>query len=184
MTRFGKVGSSSWMIKPNPRRCSLFGRSRWSSRSNELSSFISRSRNRAWTAAVDIARRVDPVGPAAERAPAVSSGSLLIDQGFVIVYAHASKLNIENAIGTHGLHPANVDCPDCKGTGQVDQHGGLRQKSCWRCAIGEGGDARDGPSGHCGTMTLFAPRRKPRGVVGSSAQHRYILRSCPHSASS
>jgi len=60
--------------------------------------------------------------------------SLLIDQGFVIVYAHVSKLNIENSIGTHGLHPANVECPDCKGTGQVDQHGGLRQKSCWRCA--------------------------------------------------
>jgi hypothetical protein len=60
--------------------------------------------------------------------------SLLVDQGFVIVYAHVSKLNIENPIGTHGLHPASTECPDCKGTGQVDQHGGLRQKTCWRCA--------------------------------------------------
>ena len=60
--------------------------------------------------------------------------SLLIDQGFVIVYAHVSKLNLEKPIGTHGLHSANVECPDCKGTGQVDQHGGLRQKTCWRCA--------------------------------------------------
>jgi hypothetical protein len=60
--------------------------------------------------------------------------ALLVDQGFVVIHAHVSKLNLENPIGTHGLHPANVDCPDCKGTGQVDQHGGLRQKSCWRCA--------------------------------------------------
>jgi hypothetical protein len=34
---------------------------------------------------------------------------VLIDQGFVIVYAHVSKLNIENPIGTHGLHPADVE---------------------------------------------------------------------------
>ena len=60
--------------------------------------------------------------------------SLLVDQGFVIVHAHVSKLNLENPIGTHGLHPANMECPDCKGSGQVDQHGGLGQKSCWRCA--------------------------------------------------
>jgi hypothetical protein len=60
--------------------------------------------------------------------------SLLIDQGFVIVYAHESKLDIEIPTGTHGLHPANTECADCKGSGQVDQHGGLRQKSCWRCA--------------------------------------------------
>jgi hypothetical protein len=43
----------------------------------------------------------------------LSLRALLIDQGFVIVYAHVSKLNIENPIGTHGLHPANVECPDC-----------------------------------------------------------------------
>jgi hypothetical protein len=60
--------------------------------------------------------------------------ALLVDQGFVVIHAHVSKLNLENPIGTHGLHPANTECPDCKGTGQVNQHGGLRQKSCWRCA--------------------------------------------------
>jgi hypothetical protein len=62
--------------------------------------------------------------------------SPLIDQGFVIVHAHVSKLNLEKPIGSHHglLHPANVECADCKGTGQVDHHGGLRQKSCWRCA--------------------------------------------------
>jgi hypothetical protein len=31
--------------------------------------------------------------------------SLLIDQGFVIVHAHVGKLNVENPIGAHGLHP-------------------------------------------------------------------------------
>jgi hypothetical protein len=60
--------------------------------------------------------------------------SPLIDQGFVIVNAHVSTLDIEIPSGTHGLHPANTECPACKGSGQVDQHGGLRQKSCWRCA--------------------------------------------------
>ena len=60
--------------------------------------------------------------------------SLLIDQGFVVIHAHVSKLNLENPISNHGLHPANVECPDCNGTGEVDQHGGLRKKSCWRCA--------------------------------------------------
>jgi hypothetical protein len=60
--------------------------------------------------------------------------SLLVDQDFVIVHAHVSKLNLENPIGTYGLHPANTECSDCKGTGQEDQHGGLRNKTCWRCA--------------------------------------------------
>jgi hypothetical protein len=41
----------------------------------------------------------------------------------VIAYVHVSKLKIENPIGTHGLHPANVESPDCKATRQVDQHG-------------------------------------------------------------
>jgi hypothetical protein len=59
---------------------------------------------------------------------------LLVEQGFVVIHAHVSKLQLETVGGTHGLHPANVECPDCKGTGQVDQHGGLRKKSCWRCA--------------------------------------------------
>jgi hypothetical protein len=37
--------------------------------------------------------------------------SLLIDQGFVIVYEHVSKLDIEIPTGKHGLRPANVECP-------------------------------------------------------------------------
>jgi hypothetical protein len=61
--------------------------------------------------------------------------SLLVEQGFAIVYAHASKLQVEAVVtSAHGLHPANTECPDCKGAGEVDQHGGLRKKSCWRCA--------------------------------------------------
>jgi DnaJ-class molecular chaperone len=31
------------------------------------------------------------------------------------------------------LHPANSECPECKGKGEVPQHGGLRQKTCPRC---------------------------------------------------
>jgi hypothetical protein len=60
--------------------------------------------------------------------------TMLTEQGFTIVHAHVSKLQLETVTGAHGLHPANVECRDCKGTGQVDQHGGLRQKMCWRCA--------------------------------------------------
>jgi hypothetical protein len=59
--------------------------------------------------------------------------SMLVEQGFAIIYAHVSELQVETVTAAHGLHPANVDCPDCKGTGQVDQHGGLRKKSCFRC---------------------------------------------------
>jgi hypothetical protein len=58
---------------------------------------------------------------------------LLNEQGFAVLHCQVSKLALENATA-HALHPANTECPDCKGTGQVDQHGGLRQKSCWRCA--------------------------------------------------
>jgi len=34
--------------------------------------------------------------------------------------------------GTHGLRPANVETPDFKGTDQVDQHGRIVRKPCWR----------------------------------------------------
>jgi hypothetical protein len=61
--------------------------------------------------------------------------SLLFDQGFEIVYAHVSKLDIENPIGAHGLDPANTECPNCKGTGRVDQHVALRW--AW---VGQGAD--------------------------------------------
>ena len=46
---------------------------------------------------------------------------MLIEQNFVIVHTHVSQLQLE---AVSSLHPANVDCPDCKGSGQVDQQGG------------------------------------------------------------
>ena len=33
----------------------------------------------------------------------------------------------------HALHPANTDCPQCNGKGELPQHDGLRQKTCPRC---------------------------------------------------
>jgi hypothetical protein len=51
---------------------------------------------------------------------------LITEQGFVLLHCHVSKLALETA-SVHTLHPANTECPECKGTGQVDQHGGLRQ---------------------------------------------------------
>jgi len=57
---------------------------------------------------------------------------LLAEQGFVVLHCRVSRLQLE-APKVAGLHPANVDCPECKGTGQVDQHGGLRKKTCPRC---------------------------------------------------
>ena len=57
--------------------------------------------------------------------------SLLAEQGFTIVHAHISKLELEVR-----RIPSAIDsrtCPDCNGTGNVAQHGGLRQKNCWRC---------------------------------------------------
>jgi hypothetical protein len=59
--------------------------------------------------------------------------TLLSEQGFMIVYAHVSRLNLEAPNGPHALRE-QTECPDCKGTGDVDQHGGLRKKTCWRCA--------------------------------------------------
>jgi hypothetical protein len=47
---------------------------------------------------------------------------MLNEQNFVIVRAHVSQPQLE---AVSSPNPANVDCPDCKGSGQVDQHGGL-----------------------------------------------------------
>jgi hypothetical protein len=57
---------------------------------------------------------------------------VLAEQSFLIIYAHVTKLQLEAAT-VHALHPVNTECPECKGSGLVDQHGGLRQKSCPRC---------------------------------------------------
>jgi hypothetical protein len=53
------------------------------------------------------------------------------EQGFAIIYAHVSKLELE----TTGMRApaANTECPMCKGSGHVPMHSGLRQKDCPRC---------------------------------------------------
>jgi hypothetical protein len=58
---------------------------------------------------------------------------LLNEQKFVVIHAHVSQLQLENVTSVRALHPANTDCPECKGKGEVPQHGGLRQKTCPRC---------------------------------------------------
>ena len=55
---------------------------------------------------------------------------LLNEQKFVVIHAHVSQLQLEPA-RVQELH--NTDCPECKGKGEVPQHGGLRQKTCPRC---------------------------------------------------
>jgi hypothetical protein len=58
---------------------------------------------------------------------------LLSEQGFVLLHCHVSKLQLEAARGVHALHPANTECPQCKGTARVPMHHGLRDKECPRC---------------------------------------------------
>jgi hypothetical protein len=42
---------------------------------------------------------------------------MLAEQNFVVIYEHVSKLQLEAFAGTYVLHPANEDCPTCKGKG-------------------------------------------------------------------
>jgi hypothetical protein len=65
---------------------------------------------------------------------------LLNEQKFVVVHAHIPQLQLE-ATRIQELHPANTNCPECKGKGEVPQHGGLRQKTCPRCG-GRAGSMR------------------------------------------
>jgi hypothetical protein len=58
---------------------------------------------------------------------------MLSEQGFAVIYAHVAQLQLETAVGMYALHPAKTECPQCKGSGDVPQHGGLRQKTCPRC---------------------------------------------------
>jgi hypothetical protein len=58
---------------------------------------------------------------------------LLNEQKFVVTHAHVSQLQLETVTKIHVLHPSNNDCSECKGKGEVPQHGGLRQKTCPRC---------------------------------------------------
>jgi len=54
----------------------------------------------------------------------------LAEQGFVVIYDHVSKLQLENVAG---VHPANTECPTCQGKAGVPIHAGLRDKECPRC---------------------------------------------------
>jgi len=49
---------------------------------------------------------------------------LLNEQKFVVIHAHVSELQLETITRVHALHPANTDCPQCSGKGEVSQHGG------------------------------------------------------------
>jgi hypothetical protein len=55
---------------------------------------------------------------------------LLGEQGFVIIYQHVSKLELE-ASGVRAQ--PNAECPQCNGKGRVPMHHGLRDKECPRC---------------------------------------------------
>jgi hypothetical protein len=55
---------------------------------------------------------------------------MLGEQGFAIIYAHVSQLQLEAS----SMRAAdNTACPMCKGSGHMPMHGGLRQKDCPRC---------------------------------------------------
>ena len=54
----------------------------------------------------------------------------LLEQGFTLVHAPAANFEPEMV---SRISVDNTSCPDCGGDGEVDQHGGLRKKTCWRC---------------------------------------------------
>ena len=58
---------------------------------------------------------------------------VLNEQKFVVIHAHVSQLQLENVTRVRALYPGNTDSPECKGKGEVPEHGGLRQKTCPRC---------------------------------------------------
>ena len=58
---------------------------------------------------------------------------MLAEQAFVVIHTHVSQLQLEAVVGMYALHPANTDCPQCKGSGCVPMHHGLRAKECPRC---------------------------------------------------
>ena len=59
---------------------------------------------------------------------------MLSQQGFVLLHRYVSLLEQEARETRSQVD--NRPCPGCDGTGNVDQHGGLRQKNCWRCGRG------------------------------------------------
>jgi len=56
---------------------------------------------------------------------------MLTEHGFVVIYAHVSKLPLEAVASVHALHPSNTKCLQCKGSGRVPMRHGLRDK-VWR----------------------------------------------------
>jgi len=59
--------------------------------------------------------------------------AMMAEQAFVVIYAPVAQLQLETVAGVHALHPANTECPECKGKGRVRMHHGLRDKDCPRC---------------------------------------------------
>jgi hypothetical protein len=57
---------------------------------------------------------------------------LIAEQGFTIVHCHVSKLELEFKRGLVAI-PESDKCPQCKGAGSVQMHGGLKEKECPRC---------------------------------------------------
>jgi hypothetical protein len=57
---------------------------------------------------------------------------MLAEQAFVVIYAPVAQLQLETVAGTHALHPANTECPQCKGKARVPMQHGLRDKECPR----------------------------------------------------
>jgi hypothetical protein len=58
---------------------------------------------------------------------------MLGEQGFVIIYQHVSKLELETPVGAHCPLANNAECPQCKGAGRVMMYHGLKDKECPRC---------------------------------------------------
>jgi len=57
--------------------------------------------------------------------------SMLAEQGFAVIYAHV--LELETVASARALRAENTECPQCRGSGRVPMHHGLRDKACPRC---------------------------------------------------
>ena len=68
-------------------------------------------------------------------------------------------LKLEKVTSVRVLHPANADCPKCKGKAEVLQHGGLRQKTCPRC------NGKDWIRGDVGAVAAGCGRRPPHALI-------------------
>jgi hypothetical protein len=78
------------------------------------------------------------------------------------------------------LQVDNRPCPDCDGTGNVPQHGGLRQKNCWRCGAEAG--CRRNP-----TLNKYFPNLQPKcglcNFANCGIAFWYCVRSVPPTSS-